>query len=243
MPACIYQTPVVSGFPLASIRQEVPANVPPHTLENAGRTREIYLASAASREQLLGLSRQPGWARCPMSGLTGGRWPTVLVRRLHLQGRNRKVGVAGTSTERGDLSIMDEGNRTLPKKAESLVPRGGTSVGGLGTSLKLPLRRVRAIYNMWFASSSSESSNASYTMPSGSEQLVRPGWPLGIGRPGDGLSFLRLVAPIALVFPPVLARTTRDGDKTSPGWPCFIIKLQVNCESEAAGCLVTSTCG
>lgn len=32
-------------------------------------------------------------------------------------------------------------------------------------------------------------------------------------------------------------------DKTSSTWPSFVVKLQVNCESEAAGCLVTSSCG
>lgn len=43
--------------------------------------------------------------------------------------------------------------------------------------------------------------------------------------------------------PPVLLRTTEEGDMKSPAWLFFIVELQVNCGSKGAGCLVTSACG
>lgn len=111
-----------------------------------------------------------------------------------------------------------------------MVTRWNFGCGVCETSPELPLRRVRAAAITWLTSSSpSSSSNAYTTQVVQSSLRARMGF--GERGAGDGLSFLRLVAPIELVFPQVPFRTTKIGDKVLLAWPFFF--LSSSCISTA----------
>lgn len=104
---------------------------------------------------------------------------------------------------------------------------------------KLPLRRVRAA--TW-----PPRNRPGHRMPTRcqwSRAACEPGWPLESGGPGNGLSFVRLVAQIGLVFPQLPFVPPRKVIPSCSLGLFSIVKLQVNCKSKGAGCLVTSACG